>query len=272
MITHYAQVQLATVSIEGATQVYGDRLGFPVVEETDSSVTFRAAPFALLTFVERYERIAPAHLAFQVPYSTFPASADLIRRSGVLTARPPRGGEVIEEDEGAFRRRRLYFRDGDGNLLEIIARSDVAEDVLPAQPPLHVLFLREVGFPVERVSAFCGWLESRLGMVPLGAIDEAITFVAGGTALAVVAVKSRPWIPIAMRALPPPLEVVLGTPDRGFLDRLRGGEHGEHLGTTVPGAAVRLEREGYGFCVRHEPRFPLDLPSRLGLRPPRRSG
>ena len=48
-------------------------------------------------------------------------------------------GHTIDEESGRFN---LYFRDGDGNLLEIIAHSYVKEDVLVPQSPLNILYIR----------------------------------------------------------------------------------------------------------------------------------
>ncbi|MCG3005284.1 hypothetical protein KZ291_32405, partial [Escherichia coli] len=42
--------------------------------------------------------------------------------------------------------------------------------------------------------------------------DDYFNFVIGGTAYAVVVSEKRPWIPIAMKALPPNIKVTLGTP------------------------------------------------------------
>ena len=54
-------------------------------------------------------------------------------------------GHTIDEES----RFNLYFRDGDGNLLEIIAHSYVKEDVLVPQSPLNILYIRKSVFPLK---------------------------------------------------------------------------------------------------------------------------
>lgn len=55
-------------------------------------------------------------------------------------------GNTIGEENGLFN---LYFKDGDGNLLEIIAHSYVKEDVLVSQSPLNILYVRKSAFPLK---------------------------------------------------------------------------------------------------------------------------
>ena len=133
MITHFAELRLPTVSISGTKQVYHQRLGLPVADDLSDQISFSLTAFARLSFFLSDKPLAPVHFAIQVPYSRFYESADLVRRSGLLIAAWPDGREI---DETPIRRN-LYFRDGDGNLVELIAHSYVPEDVIPAHGPLE---------------------------------------------------------------------------------------------------------------------------------------
>ena len=64
MITHFAELELQTVSISGVKQVYEDGLGFPICNETEQSVAFSITPFMKLIFVEKFAPISPAHFGF----------------------------------------------------------------------------------------------------------------------------------------------------------------------------------------------------------------
>lgn len=64
MITHFSELRLQTVSIQGVEQVYGERLGIPILLKTDKQISFRLAPHVTLSFEEAYEPISPAHFAF----------------------------------------------------------------------------------------------------------------------------------------------------------------------------------------------------------------
>lgn len=99
-------------------------------------------------------------------------------------------GNVIGEENGLFN---VYFKDGDGNLLEIIAHSYVKEDVLVPQSPLNILYVREIGLPVKSVPVFTEWLKSNLNMKTMKDGDI-FNFVIGGTAYIVATWWQRPWI------------------------------------------------------------------------------
>ena len=64
-------------------------------------------------------------------------------------------GNTIGEENELFN---LYFKDGDGNLLEIIAHSYVKEEVLVPQSPLNILYIRKLVF-LLKVYLFLGMAE-----------------------------------------------------------------------------------------------------------------
>ncbi|PRX41252.1 hypothetical protein CLV97_10718 [Planifilum fimeticola] len=257
MITHFAELRLPTVSLSGTKQVYNQRLGLPVVDESSDQISFSLTPFTRLSFFLSDKPLAPAHFAVQVPYSRFYEAADLIRQSGLLIAAWPDGREI---DEIPIRRN-LYFRDGDGNLLELIAHSYISEDAIPAHGPLNALYLREIGFPVQSVSRFRSWLETELGFRSKEPTEQ-FSFVISGTAHAVTVDRNRPWIPIAMRALKPDMHVVLGTPDEDFFSRLCSRFERADRGDRME---VSLEKDGYNFSVRLTSDFDADTVRRLNL-------
>lgn len=260
MITHFAELTLRTVSIQGAKQVYANRLGLPVADESGNHVVFRLTPHCTLRFEERYDPIAPAHFAIQVGYPTFYESVAFLRSAGVLIT-PYDDGREVDEENG---RRNVYFRDGDGHIAELIAHNYVAEGVVQIDHPLRPLYLREVGFPVVSVPAFRDWLKAALGMWTFQDQDT-FNFVIGGTAHAVVVSRERPWLPIAAKALPPNMAVTFGTPDHSFLSAVR--ERLESSGELVATSAgeIRFERDGYELALRHTPEFAADVPARLRL-------
>ncbi|MGC4377521.1 glyoxalase/bleomycin resistance/dioxygenase family protein [Fictibacillus sp. Mic-4] len=258
MITHFADLELNTVSIQGVKQCYLNRLKLPIIYETADFIRFQITPFTTLSFKERYEPIAPAHLAFQVPYSLFDKVASFVLESGLLVLRQEHG-QYIDETEG---RKNMYFRDGDGNLLEIISHQYVSEHALTASGSLKALYLREIGFPVDFVPAFRDWLKSALGMKTEKETDL-FNFVISGTAHAVVVSKQRPWIPIAMKALPPQMKVTFGTPDKEYIHEATGKIEGSRLDSNE----LHFSKETYNFSIKHTPNFKasfipgLNLPS-----------
>ncbi|WP_409344646.1 VOC family protein [Paenibacillus sp. MBLB4367] len=205
MITHFADLQLQTVSIPSVKRFYHERLQFPIVHESHDRIRFQPTPHVTLTFREVYEPVAPAHFAFEVPYSKFDLAIEMLRHNGILLQAWSDGREIDSFETG----KNVYFRDCDGNLLELIAHPYIQENILEPSGPYHLLYLREIGFPVESVPLFRDWLQQLFGM-KMDKVSETFTFAIGGTAHAVVVSKQRKWIPIAMLALPPKMEVTLG--------------------------------------------------------------
>ena len=102
MITHFAELRLPTVSISGTKQVYNQRLGLPVADESSDQISFSLTAFTRLSFFLSDKPLAPVHFAIQVPYSRFYESADLIRRSGLLIAAWPTAMKSTKPRSGAI--------------------------------------------------------------------------------------------------------------------------------------------------------------------------
>lgn len=86
MITHYAHLTLRTLSPIGVRQVYGEAMGFPLLEETADRVAFRITPSKTFRFDRTEETVSPAHLAFEVRHSTFESSSRLIEGAGLAVS------------------------------------------------------------------------------------------------------------------------------------------------------------------------------------------
>ncbi|HDR4364234.1 TPA: VOC family protein [Bacillus cereus] len=260
MITHITDIKLQTISIEGVKQVYKDILCFPIKKETTSFIQFEVTPYTTISFQEVYEPIASAHFAFEIPYSKFHETARWLEKSGLLIVKW-KDGHTIDEESGRFN---LYFRDGDGNLLEIIAHSYVKEDVLVPQSPLNILYIREIGLPVKSVPVFTEWLKLNLNMKTMEDGDI-FNFVIGGTAYIVATWWQRPWIPIAMKALPPKVHVSFGTPDQAFLQRIQNNLKKNSVPYECKHDEVSFIQQGYSFTILHTSNLHADIPSKLNL-------
>lgn len=260
MITHFSELKLQTVSIQGVEQVYAKRLGIPVLSKTNKQISFKLTPYVTLVFEEAYEPISPAHFAFQVPFSKFYETAKRIQESGVLIVRWEDGHEIDEEED----RLNLYFRDGDGNLLEIIAHKYIEEDVLIPYTPLNILYVREVGCPVKSVPVYREWLKSNLFMKTFED-GEFFNFVIGGTAHVVASWVGRTWIPIAMKALPPKIHVSFGTPSFHFIQKVQNHLRQNDVPCQFSKNEISFVQEGYSFSIQHTPHFKADIPNKLNL-------
>ncbi|NHN31565.1 VOC family protein [Paenibacillus agricola] len=264
MITHFAGLQLNTVSKQAIKQFYQGQLQFPVVSESDHEISFQPTEHFTLSFTEVNEPLSPAHIAFEVPFSEFDCSVDALRNAGVCLLRWPDSREIDEFETG----KNIYFRDSDGNLLEIIAHHYIKEGILPPRGVLKVMYLREIGLPVEDVVGFREWLKSTLQLQTIKETDT-FNFVISGTAHAIVTSIHRRWVPIAMMALPPRMVVSFGVSDQRFIEHVRtllekqGIEHMlDDLECTE--GALHFAFNGYHFRLVPT-QFAQTLPAMLNL-------
>lgn len=260
MITHYAHLQLNTVSIQGIKQFYDEMLEFPIEYETEREICFRPTKFFTLSFIEQAIPLTPAHIAFEVPSSLFNPSVRELQKSGVVITKGKDGNFI--RPSGASKS--VYFRDVDGNLLEIISHSYIREDVLLPNGKLNILYLREVGFPVDDVVAFRNIFVELFGF-HLDKVYDNFTFAIGGTAHMVIASKKRRWIPIDLIALPPNMRVCFGASDDQYVGQVmkKLTEAGIDFKRDENGA-LHFNIHGYDFQIIRTD-FLDDVPKKLNL-------
>ncbi|GAA3400382.1 VOC family protein [Paenibacillus hodogayensis] len=260
MITHYSKLELYTVSVAGVKQFYHDQLGFPIVHESESEIVFQPTVHFTLSFWQAAEALTPAHLAFEVAHSAFDQAVDRLRERGVTLLKWPDGRTIDDFGTG----QNVYFRDGDGHLLEIISHTYVQEGVLPPSGEFGILYLREVGFPVDDVIAFRERLVQLLA-VKLDKVYDNFTFAIGGTAHAVLASKERKWFPIGMTALPPKMHVTFGVSSADFLAQVRTALEAKEIRyKKAENGGLHVTLGGYSLGMQVAS-FPEEAPALLGL-------
>lgn len=155
-------LELLIYSRNFAEQVrfYRDLLGFPVMEQQENSVTFRAGH-------TRYTLVAdpdatPYHIAFNIPPGSERQALDWLKqRCPVLT---DEGDELVRFD--AWKAMAMYFYDADRNILEFIARRDLAPGQGGPFGADRILGVSEIGIPVTDIrDAFSAI--NRIGNIPL---------------------------------------------------------------------------------------------------------
>ena len=159
----------------------------------------------------RFER-GPAvcsHFAINVPPDRFEEAADWAR------ARAP----LLRDDVPfpAWRARSAYFYDGDGNIVELIARERAPGREL-------LLEVSEVGLPVTDVGAAVDYLQAELDLPCFDGDRERFSALGDDRGLLIVVPVGRDWVFTDRPATDAPLRVVMaGWPPREV--EVRGSRH-----------------------------------------------
>jgi hypothetical protein len=152
---------------------------------------------------------SPQHIAFRIPSAAY---ADALAWLGSCVALLPAAGGGHEFAFPDWNADAMYFRDPDGNVLELLAHHDLPEPYDPPFGPGTMLGVCEVGVPVDDMGAFLVWLEGRTGARRWS--GDGVTFAAAGDKRGslIVVPRGRPWHPVpGSDAVAGPLGIDLGS-------------------------------------------------------------
>jgi catechol 2,3-dioxygenase-like lactoylglutathione lyase family enzyme len=148
---------------------------------------------------------SPLHFALNVPENQIGEARDWTAERAPLLAD---GDEEIIDFSG-WNAHAVYFRDPEGNIVELIARHDLPNASTEPFSAASLLEVSEAGVPTSDVAGVVDLLGSEL-RAPLYDGDRS-RFAAVGNpeGLFIVVPVGRPWFPTELAALDAPLEVVV---------------------------------------------------------------
>lgn len=190
---------------------YAGVLGLPVVED-GTSLALRVGS-TLLRFVPG-EPGGPSHFAFNVPEDRFAGARAWLEERVPLLADP--AGETSFHSD-SWKADMVYFRDADGNILELIARH-----TLPAAPgtgfgAADLLCVSELGLVVPDVPGAVRDLQERFGLPVYHEGSPTFTPLGDEEGLLIVVQAGRGWFPVGDPARPLPFHLQ-GHNGGGILD------------------------------------------------------
>ncbi len=118
------ETKLLTNNLAETKFFYHQILGFPIIIEEKNFISFQAG-FSLLTFQETKEKNPVYHFAFNIPCNKIEEALHWLELKT----------EIIKADEETeivdfknWNAKAVYFLDNNGNILELIARSDLKNE------------------------------------------------------------------------------------------------------------------------------------------------
>jgi catechol 2,3-dioxygenase-like lactoylglutathione lyase family enzyme len=203
-VVELVEIRLASAQPEAQRSLYGDLLGLGVSERAGALAVRVGA--TRLVFVDGPP--SPQHFAIRIPSAAY---ADALAWLGARV-------ELLHDGDGGtafafpdWNADAAYFRDPDGNVVELIAHHDLPEPYRPPFGPGSMLGVCEVGVPVDDVGAYLESLERRTGARRWS--GDGVSFAAAGDKRGslIVVRRGRTWYPTAdAEATAGPLAVDLG--------------------------------------------------------------
>jgi hypothetical protein len=198
------QIRLASAHPEAQRSLYAGPLGLDVSEARAGAL---AVDIGATRLVLEPGPSSPQHFAIRIPSGAYADGlAWLASRVELLGEGGDRAFAFPDWNADA-----AYFRDADGNVVELIAHHDLPEPHRPPFRPASMLGICEVGVPVDDVGEYLESLERRTGARRWS--GDGVTFAAAGDKRGslIVVRRGRAWYPTKdAEATTGPLGIDLG--------------------------------------------------------------
>ena len=195
------EIELASPNPAAQLEFYAERLDLPRAGDG----------IQVGETVLRFVQGSPAryHLAFAIPENQIEDARRWLQDRAAMLS-----DEIFDFD--FWNAHAVYFEDADGNVLELIARHDLANATAGTFTSASLLEANEVGLAVADPPAAVRALERGLGLPVFSGDRSAFTAVGGERGLLIVVPSGRTWFPTERPAVVAPIRVVVAAP--------RGGE------------------------------------------------
>lgn len=207
-MTEFRFISLRTAHFQATVDFYQQILGLPLLASGTGYAVFQVGATQLMW--EAAESGDPFyHFAFDIPCNLLTAAADwMATRVELLTRDGNR--EFTFEDWNASS---IYFHDPSGNIVEFIARRNLANDSSQPFSPEQLLRVSEIGWPVSEAHP--------APQSELEAWRDYGAFKAFGTetALLLVVPEGRGWLPTNRSSEIHPCSLALAHQDRVLVFR-----------------------------------------------------
>jgi catechol 2,3-dioxygenase-like lactoylglutathione lyase family enzyme len=209
------ELVLACSDLRSNAAFWGDRLGLPVRWLDD------VLELPLSSSIIRYKLDAEVadpryHFAINIPPGTIARAAEWIGDRHELLAfhgdpDEEEGATIVRTDRGASS---LYFLDGGGNVVELIANDHLGNDHDESFGEHSLLEVAEIGIASRDVAATSAAVQGAFGAEVLwgGRRGWKLTAIGDDHGVVIVAPIGRGWIPVGLQARPSPTTIVAAGP------------------------------------------------------------
>jgi catechol 2,3-dioxygenase-like lactoylglutathione lyase family enzyme len=185
-------VNLQTAAVGPMAAYYRDVLGLPVTWLGQGDVQVMTGASAL-AFHETPDKVPGVyHLAFNIPENQLAAARAWLEARTPLLA--DAAGEVLFHSE-SWNSDQVYFKDPDGNILELIARHDAANGSDATFGPGSLLNISEIGVAWDDVPAAAAMFRQQYGLAGYRGHSESFWPMGDEDGLFINVQLGRVWFP-----------------------------------------------------------------------------
>jgi len=208
------ELTLETQDLAAQSAFWGGTLGLPVVEDREALVV--SLRHSTLRFEQAVAGSPAYHFAINIPPGSIADAAAWLEERHELLAfhgdpDVEEGATIVHTDRGASA---LYFLDGAGNVVELIA-NDHLEDAPDATfGPQSLIEVAEIGVATADTEATRSAIQETLsaGILWGGREGWLLTAIGDDHGVVIVAPVGRGWIPVGLTARPLPTTIVADGP------------------------------------------------------------
>lgn len=183
-------VELSTANLAAQSHFYSHVLGLPMVASSPEQAIWQCGASQLILRQGVWHGVA--HFAFNIPENRFAEAKAWLRERTRLHTDNSGADEFPFPNWNAHA---CYFRDADGNILELIARHDLPNAQAVPFTSDHLLSISEVGLIVTDVLGVVAQLQAVCGVEAYKGSSELFTAVGDPHGLLIVVKEGRLWYP-----------------------------------------------------------------------------
>ncbi|WP_310993250.1 VOC family protein [Aequorivita marina] len=184
------KLNLYTSQIDAQKKFYGDTLGLEINRSTEAEISFNAGN-TILRFIKK-SNFKPYHFAFNIsPNKVSEALAWLQERVKIQ-----KDGDYNVVDFPAWNAESIYFYDADNNIVEFIARKNLATRNSKPFTANDILEVSEIGLATKDFKEKYDFLTSKVGVAKFGGGKKVFSALGSETGLFIlIDINEKNWFP-----------------------------------------------------------------------------
>ena len=187
------EIELQTCHLEETEDFYSKQLGLEIIKREKTSVSFQAG-LSVLTFIKSIEINPKYHFAFNIPQNKLDEAIIWISNKATLIKN---NDNSLVTNFTNWNAKAIYFYDNNGNIIEFIARFDLANISAKVFDSYSIQSISEVGVVTDNPLIFAETLLSEYQLVYFTKGPKTGDFVALGddNGLIIISSPTRSWYP-----------------------------------------------------------------------------